>query len=507
MKKSILLLSACLVAGFSYGQEASRSILNNAAPQVNTGGLLRSEKLVRLPSTPLTTGYPGQVGGSAALSGARTTATGPTDRWYHYATDLLQPYQQSVSNDIWYRSHAMWNDSSAKFGYTSPSVTYSHNQMISLGMGLDPFYSPWNNATPTSPFPDFTGFMAVSMYNAYTVDSVRVDGWYSRVFTTTQKTNVVDTMVLTFVEGPSTSPSTSDLPGASTTGTDYGVVTVYYNQMFHDAVNNRAAHNGGTPVTTYTYYIPLTAADSCGTLTNYSLSVYPRVGHSDPVISFPVPAGHIMAMSATFKSGDALYPAFPLQDSVTYVSGGNILNKYNHFEPMVYYACTGTPGGSSSATAWPPYDVSNLASGEFGLVGGGLPGAFSKYYTNWDLIAAGSGGSHLPPSAQYPAISYHLHCPTCDSVGTASLAVKNVVGLGSVFATPNPATDQVIISFGQVTGNTDVTLTDMVGQVVASQTVSNGRAFFNTSALASGIYIYSVTANGQSATGRVVVAH
>lgn len=87
--------------------------------------------------------------------------------------------------------------------------------------------------------------------------------------------------------------------------------------------------------------------------------------------------------------------------------------------------------------------------------------------------------------------------------------LANMVGK----AFPNPANTEVSVPF---TLNTDgavtVTLTNVIGQTIATQTINaaNGvasKATFATGKLADGVYIYTVKVNGQQTTGRVVVAH
>lgn len=78
-------------------------------------------------------------------------------------------------------------------------------------------------------------------------------------------------------------------------------------------------------------------------------------------------------------------------------------------------------------------------------------------------------------------------------------------------ATPNPATSDFTVSFTQATpAPAVISITNTVGQVVATQNVgatANGVATFSTANLPSGVYFYSVNANGSRATGRIVVAH
>jgi len=88
-------------------------------------------------------------------------------------------------------------------------------------------------------------------------------------------------------------------------------------------------------------------------------------------------------------------------------------------------------------------------------------------------------------------------------------ASKDIVGK----AYPNPANTTLSIPFtlardGQVT----VSLTNVVGQVVASQTITaiagqSSKATFATGNLPSGMYIYTTSTNGRSVTGKVTITH
>jgi len=93
-----------------------------------------------------------------------------------------------------------------------------------------------------------------------------------------------------------------------------------------------------------------------------------------------------------------------------------------------------------------------------------------------------------------------------------TLGVANVnKTISNTNASPNPTSSELAVSFNlSAQANVSVTLTNTVGQVVATQTMDNvtgGKASFNTSNLPSGIYFYSVNANGERSSGRVTVAH
>src|SRR5262249_28653775 len=91
-----------------------------------------------------------------------------------------------------------------------------------------------------------------------------------------------------------------------------------------------------------------------------------------------------------------------------------------------------------------------------------------------------------------------------------SLGVNNVQynELGQVKAYPNPANNMLHITYVAEQGaNATVTLTNVIGEVVDTKSVTTGAATFNTATLPAGVYLYNIEVNGQHTTGRVVVAH
>jgi len=78
-------------------------------------------------------------------------------------------------------------------------------------------------------------------------------------------------------------------------------------------------------------------------------------------------------------------------------------------------------------------------------------------------------------------------------------------------AYPNPAKDELTISFSALqTGNVTVTITNMLGQVLATNTtnnVSNGKVTFGTKNIPNGIYTFTVSTSGRKTTGQVAIQH
>jgi hypothetical protein len=90
--------------------------------------------------------------------------------------------------------------------------------------------------------------------------------------------------------------------------------------------------------------------------------------------------------------------------------------------------------------------------------------------------------------------------------------INNTVTIGDAF--PNPANNTVSVPVSATSAATvNVTLSNMMGQVLQTQTLGNigagqrKTAVFNTAGLAAGIYLYTVESNGERVSNRVVVAH
>ena len=197
-----------------------------------------------------------------------------------------------------------------------------------------------------------------------------------------------------------------------------------------------------------------------------------------------VAAGNMFAMTATFKSGDGA--ATP---------GDSVVN-YHRFMPVA---------GNISPGNVMPYIRKAVADGGFTdrSMSGLMFSSDSSRYTpviNIEIFNT--------PDFSREVLNFagHVVCADCDPV-SVGLVGKEIY---EIDAYPNPAVDVVNIPF-ILTSTTDatVTLTNAVGQVVRTQSFSSvdrATAKFNTSNLTNGLYLYTVEANGQRRSGRVMIA-
>jgi Secretion system C-terminal sorting domain len=455
MKKALLLMAAGAAIMTANAQQMQRSSV-----MFGGSGANQTAQKGAAPAT-----HPNFHTGSTATAGDRTTSTGG-GRWYSYTGYIIdQLGSTNVGAYIW----SLWNDTTGIYGYSDGTAAY--NEWTSMGMSLDPFFSGFNDPSV------YPGEIEVTSSDSYTIDSIAVAGVYSRNPSNTNN----DQLRFGLVYGDGT--STSDLPAYYFTGmtADYGTDTLTFIDLLHDSTNNQA--QGSTLVTTN---ISLGVAD---TSSNFlaAFAVNPLV-----VPPASTSGANFAAASVGFKNGTAGYP---LNDTVQGVAGTMY---YNDFFMQVLYE------GTSSAIAFPTYSISDQDNGYFKREGA-MDGGWGGYYIpNWAWTASG-GASAL----QYPTVDFHVTCATCNPLGLKDV---NKAGVIAVKAYPNPTSGVLNIGF-RYSNASDVTatITDMLGNVVATQTiknVANGNATFNTQTLAAGVYMYTVqTASGNRNTGRVVVAH
>lgn len=110
-----------------------------------------------------------------------------------------------------------------------------------------------------------------------------------------------------------------------------------------------------------------------------------------------------------------------------------------------------------------------------------------------------------PSGYDVPQCAFHVtwsDTTTTNGVKTSTLNKANVY--------PNPASSEVAITFStNQQANVSVAIINTLGQIVKVQelgNVTNGKAIFNISDLANGVYFYTITANGERNTGRLVIA-
>ena len=149
------------------------------------------------------------------------------------------------------------------------------------------------------------------------------------------------------------------------------------------------------------------------------------------------------------------------------------------------------------------YSFSALANGSYII----YPENYSFYTTPSSVITLSTSAESVT------GINFKQHntygtitplSPTSTSVATTTAQEFNIY--------PNPTTGNIFIQWSnKITGNADVTITDVTGRVVIASTIkintTSGQSQINVSDLNNGIYLISIKGAGVNYNGKVMVQH
>jgi hypothetical protein len=369
----------------------------------------------------------------------------------------------------------LWIDSTMRVRYTYANNTTALGGIFlkSHAQILDPWAARFNNHVKV---PGYIGQIAIRPQDAYTIDSVAVAGFYRRLST---KANIVDTLIVSVSYGNLS--GASNLPGqyvlTAANAADvvasncYNVDTMRVGALVHNPLTNGIQQTPGTGANVITKKIPLFPADSGGRYfyTNINLSV---------------PAGNLAAMSYVFKSGDTWIP------NVDSVSDFNFFRAFYTEEQL------------GELAMYEKRDYNSTLSMETDTTGWGY-----DFVPNFFYIGA-SGCSKTFTREQYWTL-WKLSTTTNGTVGT----IDQFVAGNESNVYPNPASDNVTVelTLSESAENVGITFTNALGQVVKTQSIGRVQANIenkttvNVNNLSSGVYFYTIHADGKKTTGKLMV--
>ena len=404
---------------------------------------------------------------------ARKGTLTPDPRWYSIYDYYLE-LTGGVNTTFSRRVSPIWFDSTVVVNYSNGTAPINYSSVAQV-------FDPISNASIfNSTFLNY-GELNVQRDLPYKVDSLYIVGGYARK---TGRPNIVDTLIISVA---AVSNSNYYFLRSSTTG-NYGQYlpsgrdTLFAPAPDSDPIN-RVAITDATGATTLTWKVPLTSAD--GEIDqetgSYTTKAY---GFQVPNGGYTVPAGYRVAVSYTFKTGETSWNYNV--DSV---------NMFNRFMPVFAEA----NAGSAMPYHW--YDLGDR---------NGLAMMFSTSPDRYSPVVFIEAWNTNNFGNEFLNSGIKISCAGCAGVSVND--VKNTVNVGNPF--PNPANNTISLPITmKESANVNVTLSNMVGQVMATQNLGmvnanvSKNATFSTAGIANGVYFLTVEANGARSTTRFVVAH
>jgi hypothetical protein len=390
--------------------------------------------------------------------GANKTTGGPKEGWFDYASIY---YQQGVTAGYYWQ---VYQDSTAD--YINSTNVRSSIFTYGLGMSFDPtsvqFKDPFYPATPT---------FELNNTKPYSIDSVSFSVRYMR-----QSYNNYNDSVFVDLVATGDANHTFRLqyaPDADGYNVNKVDSTMRFADATYDNVNNKMSDS-------------INPANKV--VVRYGLQLKDTASNNFLALKLPMPlnvaAGQKVVAFIRYKSGHT-YPMGTIIDSVNHVR----LFTYEFAGQNTYPVQVGV---DYNAFLWANRQAKY----------GSTTSGFFTYQGHKLLIPA--LGYADPRGFGMSDIAFYLKCTNCEL-----LDVKNATpNVTDIKAFPNPANDNITVAYTLKNASAaTVTITNAVGQVLASEKSNNGKAVFSTANLSNGIYFYTVEANGQKVTNRFVVAH
>jgi hypothetical protein len=469
MKKLILLIAAGV------------SIIQASAQSINSVVFVGSNSPKRVAGVEMN--MPPKIAARNASSASANKTTATMSSWFNY-TDIMA---SSSTSKFYY--NPMFHDSNVIFPFSNGAGgIWEHG----FGTSFDPtdsvFFGGDANLKTSAGFIANTSYIPsfrVTQGNAYQIDSIAFPMKYYRGDANTAQ---IDTLIITLVKAKRSSNTTpgifgfhySTLTNVTPDGkAGFGTLLVdYKTAKASDSIPTSAK------VVITKMLDATTAADTTtGTGSGYLNYTTRGIALSSPM---SVAAGELVVAYVTVR-----FKAYALN---TPVANANYVRFYT----------TDISGSGAS----PRQCVNSMMCG---LVATdettyqGAPGDTSGFQPQGHNVAIPSIAYNS--DGQFSDFSMKVTCNGCPplSIATINSNIQNVD------AYPNPTNADITIKFNlKETANANVTITNAVGQIVATQNVGNvttGNAVFSTEKMANGVYFYTVEANGQRSTQRFVVAH
>ena len=397
-------------------------------------------------------------------SAANKTTAGGED-WF-YMPGILSSAQSKLYYNV------MYPDSNVTYTGTQGNVNVF---MHGMGRSFDPtdssYFSEITSQGPVQDADQIPGFR-VTAGNAYTIDSIAFLGKYMR------STNNDDTLYIHI-----TKTTRSNNPVFGIYGLTFTTGGEHFGTAMYDKSNNNLSDSipaGNVQV----MKIVLDAAFHADTATTGG-------GRSNRTGN-----GFALTTPLTLNAGEVAIAYVTFKSAVNHPLGTSVANA-NTFR-MYTWDFRGTDADP----------IQNKNSFEAGLVATTqlkyFPYTQGYSYTGHQILIP-----HVAYTTEglYSDFAFHVKCTTCPTLSVATVK-GNIL---SANAYPNPAATEVRVPFTlKAAANVNVTITNTIGQVVKAANMGNitkGEAVISVSDIANGVYFYTVDADGQRQTGRVVVNH
>ncbi len=406
----------------------------------------------------------------------KTTGPGGS-RWYSFYDylTLSNPFRYTgeVVEWSWFSNKAITWDQYLQI--------YDTMQSNSCAFIFDPTFNSNYGGFNDSNF--YSGMIAISPNDPYTIDSITIYGSY---FRTAINPTAVDTLRIAMMYGKDTGSNISInyLTGMTPF---YDVDTIKYASFIYDSVNVICGSTLTSNPVPLVKDIYLTAADT---------SPINIKAFKTSISNFNVPANQLTALTITFKNGQNV----PLWDTIVVDTAGSELFLYNTFSGAF---CQEYP--DSFPAYYQGYYNAGYLNPSCNISIFDDTGNLRNYYAPlYDFLQP-----TVALYADFPIVDLHVTCGNCNLTNRPGGAgVKNIeVAQNNASLFPNPASDNISIRIKSQFSKGAICVTDMLGREIYKSELTGINQSIDVSQWVNGMYICNVIAEGKVSIQKFVVNH
>jgi hypothetical protein len=159
-------------------------------------------------------------------------------------------------------------------------------------------------------------------------------------------------------------------------------------------------------------------------------------------------------------------------------------------------------------------DFNCVIAGNFDVVGQDMNPAFPFGGIWYDYLTGDSLDVSNPGNAfSYQPGEFHVYTdrriiPPANTYGEEPNGVLPLENTSNILVYPNPFNNELVFNLTEKSSNANIRICDITGRVVFektnTQTTSSNQLHINASQISSGLYIYTVSSNGSSYSGKIV---
>jgi hypothetical protein len=256
------------------------------------------------------------------------------------------------------------------------------------------------------------------------------------------------------------------------------------------------------------YSVTVTDALNCSTSASFNITQPTQVNASAVTVQPSCAGSANGTATGTASGGNPPYVYHWSTGSNVAQSGSLVAGNYV-LTVLDSKGCSATASVNITDPATLQVSGSSIAATNGGFNGTAsvnVTGGTAPYNYLWSNGSVTSSASNVPAGNYIVTVTDANGCSTAASVDVANVTGISELNTGIYFsAYPNPATTDVTVVMANVATETMLSIKDVLGQTVLTQSITTAKTAINASALMNGIYIFEIKQGNNRAMKQLLI--